>query len=66
MIVGIPREIKKDEGRVSITPAGVHELIQRGHQVLVESSAGKGSGISDEQYEEQIDQYKNPTTAFGD
>ena len=53
MIVGIPKEIKKDEGRVSLTPAGVHELVLRGHQVLVEHDAGKGSGISDQQYEEQ-------------
>jgi alanine dehydrogenase len=53
MIVGAPKEIKKDEGRVALTPAGVHELVLRGHKVLVEHDAGKGSGISDRQYEEQ-------------
>lgn len=53
MIIGVPKEIKKDEGRVSLIPAGVHELVLRGHKVLVEHGAGKGSGISDQQYEAQ-------------
>lgn len=53
MIVGIPKEIKEDEGRVSITPAGVHDLTVQGHTVLVEHDAGVGSGISDDQYIEQ-------------
>jgi len=64
MIVGIPKEIKKDEGRVSITPAGVNELVQRGHQVLVENSAGQGSGIFDEQYQEQGAQLLDRDTIY--
>ena len=51
MIVGIPKEIKEDERRIAITPAGVHALVAHGHQVLVESGAGVGSGIGDEVYE---------------
>jgi alanine dehydrogenase len=48
--VGIPRELKDHEYRVAITPAGVHELIRAGHQVLVEKEAGVGSSIPDEQF----------------
>jgi alanine dehydrogenase len=50
MIIGVPREIKPDENRVSITPAGVHEFVKRGHRVLVEQNAGTGSGFSDAEY----------------
>lgn len=50
MIIGIPREIKEDETRVSTTPWGVAEYVRRGHQVLVEASAGKASGFSDDEY----------------
>lgn len=50
MIIGVPREIKKDEFRVGITPAGVEELKLDGHTVLVETGAGRGSGFSDEEY----------------
>ena len=50
MIIGVPREIKSNENRVAITPAGVNELVKRGHQVLVQSSAGLGSGFADEDY----------------
>ncbi len=50
MIVGVPREIKNNERRVAVTPAGVHALVARGHSVLVESTAGVGSGFSDEAY----------------
>ena len=52
MIVGVPREIKQDEYRVGMIPVGVEELTHAGHRVLVESGAGLGSGISDEQYAE--------------
>jgi alanine dehydrogenase len=52
MIVGIPKEIKNNENRVAITPAGVHALVAAGHQVIVEQSAGVGSGFSDESYQE--------------
>lgn len=50
MIVGVPREVKRDEYRVAMIPAGVEELVRTGHRVLVESHAGVGSGITDEQY----------------
>ena len=50
MIVSIPKEIKNNEFRVAITAAGVHELKTNGHQVLIESGAGDGSGISDQEY----------------
>ena len=50
MIIGVPTEIKTHEYRVSMTPAGVEELVQRGHQVLVERQAGVGSGLLDEEY----------------
>ncbi len=51
MTVGIPKEIKNNESRVALTASGVFELKQNGHQVLVEQGAGKGSGISDAEYE---------------
>lgn len=50
MIIGVPKEIKTREYRVGMTPAGVRSLAQRGHKVLVEKSAGEGSGIRDEDY----------------
>jgi len=50
MIIGVPKEIKKDEFRVGITPAGVEELKLDGHTVLIEAGAGEGSGFSDEEY----------------
>jgi alanine dehydrogenase len=48
--VGIPREVKNHEYRVAITPAGVNELARRGHEVVVEQSAGVGSSIPDEDF----------------
>ncbi|WP_206812785.1 alanine dehydrogenase [Paradesulfitobacterium ferrireducens] len=50
MIIGCPKEIKNNENRVAITPGGVHDFVQSGHKVLVEKSAGEGSGIRDEEY----------------
>jgi alanine dehydrogenase len=50
MIVGVPREVKSDEYRVSLTPNGAEELTRAGHRILVQTHAGDGSGISDEQY----------------
>jgi alanine dehydrogenase len=50
MIIGIPKEIKAEENRVAITPAGVSALVSHGHRVLVERHAGVGSGLSDAQY----------------
>ncbi|MEJ7839568.1 MAG: alanine dehydrogenase [Thermomicrobiales bacterium] len=51
MIVGVPREIKDRENRVSVTPAGVHQYVVQGHTVLIETTAGDGSGFSDQEYQ---------------
>jgi alanine dehydrogenase len=51
-VVGVPKEIKDMEGRVSMQPDGVAELVHSGHGVLVQAGAGKGAGFSDEEYEE--------------
>jgi len=53
MKVGVPSEVKTDEYRVALTPAGVRELVDAGHQVFVQSDAGLGSAISDEHYTAQ-------------
>lgn len=53
MIIGVPREIKRDEYRVAMLPVGVDELVRAGHQVLFEVGAGLGSGITDQEYVEQ-------------
>jgi alanine dehydrogenase len=50
MIIGIPKEIKTDEYRVSLIPVGVEEMLKRGHTVLVEKGAGLGSGVYDQEY----------------
>ncbi len=50
MLVGVPKEIKNNEYRVAMTPAGVQQLIEHGHEVLVETKAGEGSRFPDEQY----------------
>lgn len=52
MIVGILKEIKEEENRVSMTPAGVEVMMHNGHEVLVEKDAGSGSGFSDDSYDE--------------
>ncbi|GAA3653353.1 alanine dehydrogenase [Asaccharospora irregularis] len=52
MIIGIPKEIKSQESRVSLTPAGADGFTRAGHRVLVESGAGLGSGFTDEEYKE--------------
>jgi alanine dehydrogenase len=49
--IGVAREIKSDEYRVALTPAGARELVQRGHDVVVENGAGDGSSFSDDAYE---------------
>ena len=51
MIIGVPKEIKTHEYRVSLLPVGAEELIRRGHEVCVEANAGVGSGISNDEYE---------------
>ncbi|MFY1694241.1 MULTISPECIES: alanine dehydrogenase [unclassified Solwaraspora] len=50
MLVGIPREVKNHEYRVAVTPAGVHEFVRAGHQVLIEAGAGAGSAITDDEF----------------
>ena len=52
MKIGIPKEIKNNENRVGMTPAGVSELVKHGHTVYVQATAGHGSGFSDEMYSE--------------
>ena len=53
MKVGVPAEIKTDEYRVALTPSGVRELCQHGHEVIVQKGAGQGSAIADDEYVEQ-------------
>jgi alanine dehydrogenase len=53
MKIGVPSEIKTDEYRIAITPAGVRELTSRGHDVLIQSGGGEGSAMSDEQFSAQ-------------
>ena len=50
MIIGVPKEIKNNENRVALTPAGVAEFKKNGHEVYVQTQAGAGSGFSDEEY----------------
>lgn len=52
MIIGVPKEIKNNENRVALTPAGVAEMQKHGHEVYIQQSAGQGSGFSDEEYVE--------------
>ena len=58
MIIGIPREIMHDENRVAAIPETVQEMVASGYQVHVETGAGKGSHISDEQYQAEKRQYE--------
>jgi alanine dehydrogenase len=51
MVIGVPKEIKSDEHRVAVTPAGVEMLSREGHEVIVEAGAGLGSGFTDDFYE---------------
>ena len=53
MKVGVPTEIKTDEYRVALTPAGVRELVEHGHEVFIQAGAGEGSAISDAEYTSQ-------------
>src|SRR5690349_1223657 len=50
MRIGIPTEVKNNEFRVAITPAGVAELTRRGHEVMIQAGAGEGSSISDNDF----------------
>lgn len=51
MKIGVPKEMKNNENRVAITPAGVMTLVKAGHEVYIEKGAGLGSGFFDEEYE---------------
>ena len=51
MIIGVPKEIKNNENRVALTPAGAFELSKRGHKVHIQDSAGEGSGFNNKEYE---------------
>ena len=53
MKIGVPTEIKADEYRVAVTPAGVREMSEHGHEVLIQAGAGEGSAIADAEYEAQ-------------
>ena len=53
MLIGVPKEVKRDEYRVAMLPVGVEELTAAGHTVLIETGAGLGSGIPDQEYAEQ-------------
>jgi alanine dehydrogenase len=64
MKIGVPKEIKDQEGRVAITPDGAQHLIQKGHQVYVELDAGLGSGFTNEQYEQADVQMVSATAAW--
>lgn len=50
MIIGVPKEIKNNENRIALTPAGAAELVKRGHEVYVQAGGGSGSGFADEDY----------------
>jgi len=50
MLIGVPKEIKTNENRIALVPAGAEALVQAGHQVMVETGGGLGSGFTDEQY----------------
>lgn len=66
MIIGVPREIKEHEYRVSMTPPGVSRLVKDGHRVVVETSAGTGSGFPDEEYKEAGADISDRDRLFGD
>ena len=65
MRVGIPTEIKNNEYRVAITPAGVAELTRRGHEVLIQAGAGEGSAISDSDFKAAAHRSSAPPTRSG-
>ncbi len=52
MIIGVPKELKNNENRVAVTPAGVSEFVKNGHTIYIQATAGTGSGFSDEEYKE--------------
>jgi alanine dehydrogenase len=65
MRVGVPREVKTDEYRVALTPAGANELVRAGHEVWIEHAAGAGASLSDEAYERVGAQIGDAEAAWG-
>ncbi len=65
MIIGVPKEIKAQENRVAMTPGGVAALVRAGHTVLVEDSAGVGSGLTNEEYEKAGAKLVDAKSAWG-
>ena len=65
MIVGVPREIKTDEYRIGMVPAGVHLLTAAGHEVLIEKGGGVGSGIADEEFARAGAKLVSPADIWG-
>ena len=61
MLIGVPKEIKNNEYRVGLTPSSVHELIHHNHSILVESAAGHGIGMTDEDYRPGVDGTRGQT-----
>ena len=64
MRIGVAKEIKRQEYRVALTPAGARELVLRGHEVLIETGAGTGSAFPDEAYE-RAGATMDPSTTSG-
>ena len=60
MLIGVPKEIKNHEYRVGMAPASVREAIKHGHQVMVETNAGDGIGVSDAEYSQRIRSLDEP------
>ncbi|MBI4709628.1 MAG: alanine dehydrogenase [Nitrospirae bacterium] len=65
MIIGLPKEIKKHEYRAAVTPAGVRELKKDGHSIIIEKSAGEGSGFPDRDYTEAGAEVADKNSLFG-
>jgi alanine dehydrogenase len=65
MRIGIPKEIKTEEFRVGLTPAGARELVRDGHRVLIETGAGQGSGFSDDEYQRSGSETMARDSVFG-
>ena len=68
MLIGVPKEIKPDEYRVALTPAGVEMFVRAGHDLVIEKGAGLGSGFTDDFYEDagatMLDLDLNTTVAW--
>ena len=65
MLIGVPKEIKTNENRIALVPAGAEALVAAGHQVLIEKGAGEGSGFDDAAYTEVGAQIADPAVHLG-